>query len=206
MLQIVVGLLAIGIGLFLWERFPAFKWILAVIIAAPILLAAFVLFEDHAAEEKRQQEQAEQAQQHDPVQRESARSAIGPQNQVQPPSIQSTSGATSYLYDILRKPQYRQAWLAFFSGEQNVDDWLSQYANTFDGSASPVTTIELGGSHYQISNVCKTHDCGDNKFYVLFAQDGSKAWGLLLKNGKIERFFGSPDDDLKNALRTAANT
>lgn len=109
-----------------------------------------------------------------------------------------------YLFDLLAKLNYREAWDALFLGEQDVDEWLAQYAETTDGPSSPGTTIKLSGSSYQICNVCKTGDCGDNMFYVLFAQDGSKAWGLLLRDGNVERFFGDPDEEKKNALRTAA--
>ena len=37
MLQIVLFLIAIGIALFLWQAFPAFKWVVAVIIAVPLI-------------------------------------------------------------------------------------------------------------------------------------------------------------------------
>ncbi|MBT8604206.1 hypothetical protein G6662_06415 [Polynucleobacter paneuropaeus] len=37
MLQIVLFLIAIGITLFLWQAFPAFKWIVAVMVAVPII-------------------------------------------------------------------------------------------------------------------------------------------------------------------------
>lgn len=43
MLHIVLALVAIGLALFLWERFPAFKWIVAVFVGgiALIVLIAF---------------------------------------------------------------------------------------------------------------------------------------------------------------------
>ena len=37
MFQIVLALVAIGLALFLWQVFPAFKWVVAVIIAVPII-------------------------------------------------------------------------------------------------------------------------------------------------------------------------
>ena len=37
MLQIVLFLIAIGIALFLWQIFPAFKWVMAVIIGVPLI-------------------------------------------------------------------------------------------------------------------------------------------------------------------------
>ena len=37
MLQIVLGLVAIGLTLFLWQAFPAFKWVLFAILLIPAL-------------------------------------------------------------------------------------------------------------------------------------------------------------------------
>ena len=54
-----------------------------------------------------------------------------------------------------------------------------------------------------MNSVCKTHDCANNSFIVLFTPNGKKAWGLLLKEQKYERFFGSPNDEIQNALREA---
>jgi hypothetical protein len=251
MLQVVLALMAIGLGLFLWERFPAFKWVLAAIIAVPILFIALALYSDHADKEKRQQEQAEQAKQYDKEQGGIARNAQDVQSIAAPPKefawrageppppgviwrenasapdgYEMQSGMNHgclvpeclwfvragkkddpvpFLFELLPKPNYSQAWHALFVGEQHVDDWLAKYAETLDGPSSPGTTIKLSGISYETGNVCKAHDCGDNRFYVLFAPTGSKAWGLLLKDGNAERFFGDPDDEKKNALRAAAN-
>jgi len=43
MLHIILALIAIGLALFLWERFPAFKWILAVFLIV-ILLFLLIIF------------------------------------------------------------------------------------------------------------------------------------------------------------------
>jgi len=48
MLQIVLGLLAIGIALFLWERFPAFKWVLATIFGVPLAVLSIGLLIENA--------------------------------------------------------------------------------------------------------------------------------------------------------------
>lgn len=37
MLQVVLFLIAIGITLFLWQVFPAFKWVVAVLVAVPLI-------------------------------------------------------------------------------------------------------------------------------------------------------------------------
>lgn len=38
MLHIVLALIAIGLALFLWERFPAFKWIVAFFFIGTVLI------------------------------------------------------------------------------------------------------------------------------------------------------------------------
>jgi Inhibitor of vertebrate lysozyme (Ivy) len=116
----------------------------------------------------------------------------------------STAFAQAYLYDLLAKPSYSKSWNALLLDEKNVDAWLARYAKTQDGPATPGKPVKLGGVSYQINSVCKTHDCDRNMFYVLYAPNGTQAWGLLLKEGKPERFFGKPDETQKNALRAAA--
>lgn len=116
----------------------------------------------------------------------------------------SMAFAEVYLYDLLANPSYSKSWNSLFLDEKNVDAWLAKYSKTQDGPAAPGKQVRLRGAVYQINSVCKTHDCDRNMFYVLYAPNGSKAWGLLLKEGKSERFFGKPDEEQKLALREAA--
>lgn len=59
MLHLVLGIIAIGLVLYFWERFPSFKWVFATIIAIPILLVVALLFADHNKKIKREKEEAE---------------------------------------------------------------------------------------------------------------------------------------------------
>jgi hypothetical protein len=115
-----------------------------------------------------------------------------------------TATAGEYLFDLLAKPEYYKSWNTLIRGEKNVDTWLAKYAKTKSGPATPGETIKLGSNSYQLNTVCETSNCGNNTFYVLFAPNGTKAWGLLLKVGEDESFFGNPDDEKKTALRAAA--
>jgi hypothetical protein len=92
-------------------------------------------------------------------------------------SFSSEAIAEPYLFELLTKPNYYKSWSALFIGERNIDSWLAKYAKTKNGPATPGKPIQLGKVGYQINMVCKTHDCGNNQFFVLFAQDGTKAWG-----------------------------
>ena len=112
--------------------------------------------------------------------------------------------AGEYLFDVLKKPAYLSAWNALFAGEKDVDAWLAAYAKTKDGPATPAETVPVGGVKHQVNFVCKAHDCGDNRFTVIFAPGGTKAWGLLLRKDRKERFFGDPGDAARTALRAAA--
>lgn len=59
MLHLVLGIIAIGLVLYFWERFPSFKWVFATIVAIPILLIAALIFADHNKKIKREKEEAE---------------------------------------------------------------------------------------------------------------------------------------------------
>ena len=58
MLHLVLAIIAIGLVLYFWERFPSFKWVFATIVAIPILLVIAVLFADHNKKIKREKEEA----------------------------------------------------------------------------------------------------------------------------------------------------
>ncbi|MEQ1515834.1 MAG: Ivy family c-type lysozyme inhibitor [Usitatibacteraceae bacterium] len=121
--------------------------------------------------------------------------------------LSTTVFAEDYLYDVLAKPAYGKSWNALFRGEKKVDPWLAKYFKTKDGPATPGSAVKLGGTQCQVYFVCKTHDCDRNRFLVMFAPNGSAAWGVLLKDGeggKQERFFGAPDQAKRDALRAVA--
>ena len=109
------------------------------------------------------------------------------------------------LSQVLKKPAYNQSWKTLMASKKSVDSWLKDYARTYNGPTSPGVTVQLSDGAYQIYNVCKTHDCGSNMFFVLFSAGGSKAWGLLLRNETEEIVFGQPDEEKLKALRAARN-
>ena len=105
-----------------------------------------------------------------------------------------------YLFDVLKKPAYRQSWNAMLAGSGALPGWIGIFSKTYNGVASPMTAVNAGGQAYEISNVCKPHDCGGNMLHVLFAPGGTQAWGLLENAGQKPRFIGSPDAAQQKAL------
>lgn len=104
-----------------------------------------------------------------------------------------------YLFDLLKRPAYRQAWNAALSGA-DAPQWLTAFGRGGNGVATPSSTITIEGQTYEVASVCKPHDCGDNQFYALFVRGGAKAWGLLQENGRPPRFFGAPSPAQRAAL------
>lgn len=111
--------------------------------------------------------------------------------------------AEPYLFEMLDQAAYLKSWKALFAGEQDVDPWLGGFARTRNAPAGPGLVVQQGGIAYQVNSVCKPHDCDNNQFIVLFAPDGTRAWGFLLKDKASERFFGRPDAEKKRLLRAA---
>ena len=53
MIHILIGLICLGLALYFWERFPAFKWIVATVVGAFVILI-LVLFADANERKKRE--------------------------------------------------------------------------------------------------------------------------------------------------------
>ena len=51
-------------------------------------------------------------------------------------ALAAQGGEGPYLFDLLKKPSYLAAWKGMLAGE-SVPGWVSHYAKTFDGPATP---------------------------------------------------------------------
>ena len=65
MLQLVLGLVSIGLILYFWEVFPSFKWVLLVIVLLPTIGIFVVVMHDYNIKSKKEKEQVESQQRHD---------------------------------------------------------------------------------------------------------------------------------------------
>lgn len=113
-------------------------------------------------------------------------------------NAQPTSGSP-YLFDLISRPAFKNSFDAMFKGEANVDGWLKRYTIDKNGPATPSKTYVIEGRSRIGGFVCMTHNCGDNQFYYLFNDDGSKAVGLMIK-GDVQRWFGAPNAAEKTTL------
>ena len=117
---------------------------------------------------------------------------------------QSPAESETYLSELLSEPRHARAWRNLLKGERDLDAWLVNYARTRNGPTAPEDDVLIEGRRYRGHMVCKTHDCGANRFFVLFAPDASQAWGLLLRSGQAQRFLGQPDAAMQDALSKLA--
>jgi len=117
------------------------------------------------------------------------------------PNVASAQSATGspYLFELISRPAFKNSFDAMFKGEANVDGWLKRYTDDKNGPAGPSKTYVVDGRSRIGGSVCMAHNCGENQFYYLFVDDGSKVVGLLIK-GKVQRWFGVPSAAEKTTL------
>lgn len=108
-----------------------------------------------------------------------------------------------YLYDALKKPAYKASWDGMLRG-QRVDRWLARYSRAFDGPTVMLKEVSTGDGPRELGFVCKRHECGDNRFFVLFGNGGRRAVGVLAREGAPLRYLGAPTAAERTALDQAA--
>jgi Inhibitor of vertebrate lysozyme (Ivy) len=115
-------------------------------------------------------------------------------------SASARSGA--YLLDLIKTEPYRDAWTKMLATERDVPSWIKDFLATGDGVNTPSQMVPVGLKAFTYATLCEPHDCGDNMLYVMFAPDGSKAYGRLVQAGKTPRLFGKPDAQIQSVLST----
>lgn len=119
-------------------------------------------------------------------------------------STPGANAADQYLFDVLKNKTYLSSWNTLIASQPDAPDWLKAYGKTKNGPATPAEPVTAGGKTYEVGMVCKTHACGGNRFFVTFVDRGRKAYGLLLQ-GEQRSFYGSPEPEVSEALKKAAN-
>ncbi len=108
----------------------------------------------------------------------------------------------SYLFDLLKKPTYAQAFRKMIAGVAGREKWLAERGGPA-GPGGPSKAITVAGTPYELVDTCKQHDCSDNRVFIIFSTDGSRAWGIL-RQPRGDSFMGNPDVAQRAALLNAA--
>lgn len=113
-------------------------------------------------------------------------------------AVGPAAAADVYLFDLLRRPDYKRAYNAMLRSGPSVPKWVTAYSRTSNGPSQPSREIKADGETYLLADVCKVHDCLDHKLQVIFAPGGRRAWGRLYENGSTS-WIGSPSPALRKA-------
>lgn len=101
--------------------------------------------------------------------------------------------ANPYLFDLMKQPAYRKAYVQMMAGAKNLPSWLKQITGKEDYVTAPADNVTIEGTAYLLVNACKAHDCADNTLELLFSPGGAPAYGLLIIDAKERRWFGNPN-------------
>ena len=109
-----------------------------------------------------------------------------------------------YLTDAIKSPAYAQALGRLLKSAGHLPEWTSQLLNRRgDYVGTPVDHVTIAGTRYELFNACKAHDCDGNRIEVMFAPNGTQAWGAILIDGKAVSYLGAPSAAQQSALKAA---
>ncbi len=109
-----------------------------------------------------------------------------------------------YLADAIKSPAYAQALTRLLKSAGHLPEWTNELTNRRGNYVgTPVDHVTIAGTRYELFNACKAHDCADNRIEVMFAPNGTQAWGAILIEGKSVSYLGAPSPAQQSALKAA---
>ena len=115
----------------------------------------------------------------------------------------SAAEPDTYLFDVLRHPQYKAAFKQVLKGKA-VPGWVKSFMERGDGVVAPMKMIDLAGHPYRLDHLCKPHDCSGNVLAVLWSSGGRQVWAALVDQGGTPILFGNPSPDKTQVLTADA--
>ncbi len=115
----------------------------------------------------------------------------------------SAAAAEAYLFDVMKQPAFRKAYVAMLAGARHLPSWLDEITGKGDYVATPEADVTINGTRYRLFHACKAHDCAGHELEVMFSADAARAFGLLIDGDHPMRWFGQPDAPQKAALQKA---
>ena len=58
-----------------------------------------------------------------------------------------------YLFDLLKRPAFRNSFDALFANERNVDEWIIVFRKTGNGVCGPSKRVQTGSATYLAADV-----------------------------------------------------
>ena len=127
------------------------------------------------------------------------------------PAHARADGPNMYIHDILHRPTYHKAYDILVRGQQGLPAWMSSAKAAMSAAGSPGETEVVEGTSRELFTLNEPHNAG-RYFAVMFVSVvGGPAKGALSDGNYLGgapskrpiRYFGSPDDQDKLALKAA---
>ncbi len=105
------------------------------------------------------------------------------------------------LSDVIKKPTYAQAMKSLLDRAGTLPPWTPKVSKGTDWYVeSPVTHVVIEGTTYDIFWTCESQNCSVSQLSIMFAPNGTQAWGALFHEGTIS-YLGAPSPAQQWALR-----
>lgn len=114
---------------------------------------------------------------------------------------------TPYLFDVLKRPAYAQASKNLIAHAGKLPGWARDVlaGNDVAYSSDPAERVDIHGVKYELFTVCaKEYNCGSTHLAVMFAPNGTEAWGMLVHEGGMS-YLGAATDAQLAVMREALN-
>lgn len=112
---------------------------------------------------------------------------------------------TPYLFDVLKKPAYARASKNLVEHTVKLTDWARDVLanNHVAYNSTAAELVEIHGVKYEVFTVCaKEFSCNTTHMAVMFAPNGTQAWGVLVHEGSMS-YLGAATDAQLAAMREA---
>ena len=96
-----------------------------------------------------------------------------------------------YIFDVLRRPNYRAAYVRMLQGQRSLPKWMATPEAAGAGTTNAGTVANVGTEQMEVFEFCEPHNCGGHHTVVGFEHYGDIAKGVLRVDGRT-RFFGNP--------------
>jgi len=109
------------------------------------------------------------------------------------------------LSDLLKKPIYARTLRGLLDQAGNLPSWTQEVLKPKGEIVeSPATHAVINGITYDVFFSCESQNCDQAALVVMFAPNGTQAWGVLDQEGTIS-YLGAPSDAQQAVLKRALN-
>lgn len=116
------------------------------------------------------------------------------------------TAAAPYLFNAIDMPGYGPSLRNLLDQATNLPSWTREVLKS-DGHYIVTRHINVivNGTVYLVFHTCDPHRCDDARLALMFAPDGTHAWGAVREKATIS-YLGSPNDAQQAVMNKALRT